>query len=172
MASRWVALVVVLVPAVGTAASDVCRVRCQDIAAVAPPARPASPTHPGAGSFVAYDPVERQIVPASPHELQPAFAPALQRALDRTFDGLVEVRRPDGSAYVHLGGRWMAALVVRVGPEGPITSCITSLEAARAFLSTPVATGCAPAPGAGNTLHGPQLRDRVPNPSQRPLEVE
>jgi hypothetical protein len=62
----------------------------------------------------------------------------MQRALDRSHAGLQEVRLPDGSAHIHLDGRFMCAIAVRVEPGGTVVkTCVASREEAERFLYAP-----------------------------------
>jgi len=74
------------------------------------------------GLRVAIDAETGGKIPAPPLRLE-TLSPELQAALRRSADGLVVVRRPDGSKYVNLEGRFMSGIAVRVGPGAVRSDC-------------------------------------------------
>lgn len=104
------------------------------VAALRNPAPPAAAerTAPWTAALrVAIDPDTGQLVPA------PAASVAEKAAalLNRSDEGLREVRHPDGRVSVNLEGRFMSASLARVGDDGAVeTTCVESPEAAAAFL--------------------------------------
>ena len=80
-------------------------------------------------------PVTTAGVADEPESMRPLSA-TMQRALDRSHAGLEEVRLPDGSAHIHLDGRFMCAIAVRVEPNGTVVkTCVASREEAEKFLN-------------------------------------
>jgi hypothetical protein len=51
------------------------------------------------------------------------LSPELRAALQRSAEGLIVVRRADGSKYVNLEGRFMSGIAVRVGQGSTSSYC-------------------------------------------------
>ena len=99
-----------------------------------------------AGQDVQVDPQTGQIKPLSPQEAQ-RLADELKPVLNRSTDGLKQVRHGDGSLSMDLEGRFQNVVVARRNTDGSIEqSCIDSPEAAANFFGVdPQLFGAQPA---------------------------
>lgn len=87
-----------------------------------------------AGREVQVNPQTGQIKPLSPQEAQ-QLAEGLRVMLNRSSEGLDQVRHADGSVTVDLQGRFQNVTVARVNDDGSVTrSCIDNPEAAADFF--------------------------------------
>ena len=87
-----------------------------------------------AGQDVQVNQQTGQIRPLTPQEAQ-RLAAGLKGMLNRSTQGLVEVKQADGSTAMDLQGRFQSVAVARVGDDGAITeSCVDNPEAAAAFF--------------------------------------
>jgi hypothetical protein len=70
----------------------------------------------------------------TPEEAQ-KIADGIKKLVSQSTDGLVEVRRPDGSVSMNLEGRFQNVTVARKETNGSVSqSCIDNVEAAAAFF--------------------------------------
>jgi len=99
-----------------------------------------------AGQDVQVDPQTGQIKPLSPEEAK-RLADELKPVLNRSTDGLNQVRHGDGSLSMDLQGRFQNVVVVRRNTDGSIErSCIDSPETAAKFFGVdPQLFGAEPA---------------------------
>ena len=87
-----------------------------------------------AGRDVQVDPQTGQVKPLTPEEAK-QLADGLKVMLNRSTDGLTQVRHSDGSVSTDLEGRFQNVAVAKTNPDGTITqSCIDSPEAAASFF--------------------------------------
>ena len=102
-----------------------------------------------AGQDVQVDPQTGQIKPLSPEEAK-RLADQLKPVLNRSTDGLKQVRHGDGSLSMDLEGRFQNVVVARRNTDGSIEqSCIDSPEAAANFFGVdPQLFGAEPAQAA------------------------
>ena len=78
-------------------------------------------------------PVQGGVTPAPDAEQRVAMTDALAAALNRSQEGMVDVVLPNGSVMRDLRGGFQTAIVMRVAPDGSVTTdCVTSLEAMKA----------------------------------------
>ena len=99
-----------------------------------------------AGQDVQVDPQTGQIKPLSPEEAK-RLADELKPVLNRSTDGLTQVRHGDGSLSMDLQGRFQNVVVARRNADGTIEkSCVDNLEAAANFFGIdPQLVGAEPA---------------------------
>jgi len=66
---------------------------------------------------------------------------AMQRALDRSTEGLAPVQHPDGAVSVDLQGRFRSATVARINDDGQLeTTCVDGQAQADAFFAGDAST--------------------------------
>lgn len=85
----------------------------------------------------------RAITPEEAAALVEAVAPALSQS----DAGLTPVRLANGTLVLDLEGRFEAATLAKIGPDGAVEAeCVTTVDEAKAFLlrDTPAATPAAP----------------------------
>jgi hypothetical protein len=106
------------------------------------PVAKAAPTETGkkyvtvkvAGREVQVDPQTGQIKPLSPEEAK-QMADGLKTLLNKSTEGLVPVKNPDGSVSVDLQGRFQNVAVARVNEDGTLEqSCIDEPQQAAQFF--------------------------------------
>jgi hypothetical protein len=99
-----------------------------------------------AGQDVQVDPQTGQIKPLSPEEAK-RIADGLKPVLNRSVDGLSQVRHGDGSLSIDLQGRFQNVVVARRNTDGSVEkSCVDSPEAAANFYGIdPQLVGAEPA---------------------------
>ncbi len=91
------------------------------------------------GLRVAIDTDTGEKIPPPPLRLE-TLSSEMRAALQRSADGLILVRRADGSKYVNLDGRFMSGIAVRVGPGSASSFCTSAPQqpaAARPQTSAP-----------------------------------
>lgn len=102
------------------------------LVAVMPPQNPSTPSAATAvesGARIAIDPVTGDWIG------MPAGGAGLETSLNRSSQGLVPYRLPDGGVGVDLQGRFMNASVVRLGADGQLeTICTEDHDHAEDFL--------------------------------------
>lgn len=70
------------------------------------------------------------------------LADSLKQKTNRTFDGLFEQVKPDGSVSVDLNGRFQNIMLARLGENGhPVVGCVASLNEANGFFGRDLETG-------------------------------
>ena len=101
-----------------------------------------------AGQDVQVDPQTGQIKPLSTEEAK-RLVDELKPVLNRSTDGLTQVRHGDGSLSMDLQGRFQNVVVARHNADGTIEkSCVDNLEAAANFFGIdPQLVGAEPAKG-------------------------
>ncbi|MFN7915601.1 MAG: hypothetical protein U0Q55_09715 [Vicinamibacterales bacterium] len=73
----------------------------------------------------------RAITPEEAQALIEAVAPSISQS----GDGLTPVRLPNGMLQLDLQGRFEAATLATIGPDGTVAAeCVTSVDEAKAFL--------------------------------------
>ena len=88
-----------------------------------------------AGQDIQIDTQTGEVRPLSPQEAQ-KLAEGLAPMLDRSTDGLVQVRHADGSVSMDLQGRFQDVVVARINTDGTVEqSCVNNPEAAGKFFS-------------------------------------
>jgi len=98
----------------------------------------AAPRPAQAGLIVAWNPETHTYGMPDAAQLSTLSA-AEKNALSRSFEGLVQVRHPDGSVSVDLQGRFQEFAVVRVGPDGkPVYRCLDDSATVRRALLEPL----------------------------------
>ena len=99
-----------------------------------------------AGQDVQVDPQTGQIKPLSTEEAK-RLVDELKPVLNRSTDGLTQVRHGDGSLSMDLQGRFQNVVVARRNADGTIEkSCVDNLEAAANFFGIdPQLVGAEPA---------------------------
>jgi len=99
-----------------------------------------------AGQDVQVDPQTGQIKPLSPEKAK-RLVDELKPVLNRSTDGLTQVRHGDGSLSMDLQGRFQNIVVARRNSDGTIEkSCVDNLEAAANFFGIdPQLVGAEPA---------------------------
>src|SRR5207248_1917001 len=86
------------------------------------------------GQDVQIDVQTGEIKPLTPQEAQ-KLAEGLAPMLDRSTDGLVQVRHADGSVSMDLHGRFQDVTVARVNSDGTVEqSCVNNPQAAAKFF--------------------------------------
>jgi len=97
-----------------------------DTSETAAEAAEAKAATPAAGGMIVSIDQRRGGLEESP-KLSPEMQEALARLVITSAEGLVEEKRADGTVVVDLQGRFRAATVVTIGPDGkPRTSCFSS----------------------------------------------
>ena len=87
-----------------------------------------------AGQDIQIDTQTGQIKPLTPQEAQ-KLAEGLAPMLDRSTDGLVQVRHADGSVSMDLQGRFQDVVVARINTDGVVEqSCVNNPQAAAKFF--------------------------------------
>src|SRR5438132_5970500 len=87
-----------------------------------------------AGQDIQIDTQSGQIKPLTPQEAQ-KLAEGLAPMLDRSTDGLVQVRHADGSVSMDLQGRFQDVVVARINTDGVVEqSCVNNPQAAAKFF--------------------------------------
>ena len=87
-----------------------------------------------AGRDVQVDPQTGQIKPLTPAEAQ-QLADGLKTMLNKSTEGLVQEKHPDGSVSVDLQGRFQNVAVARVNADGTLEqSCVDEPLAAAQFF--------------------------------------
>jgi len=87
-----------------------------------------------AGQDVQVDSQTGKIKPLTPQEAQ-QLADGLKGMLNRSTEGLVEVKHPDGSVSMDLDGRFQNVMVARRNEDGSLTqSCVDNPQAAASFF--------------------------------------
>ena len=96
-----------------------------------------------AGRDVQVDPQTGQIKPLTPAEAQ-QLADGLKTMLNKSTEGLVPEKHPDGSASIDLQGRFQNVAMARVNADGTLEqSCVDEpLAAAQFFGIDPKSTRC------------------------------
>ena len=97
------------------------------------------------GQDVQVDPQTGQIKPLTPAEAQ-QLADGLKRMLNKSTEGLVQEKHPDGSTSIDLQGRFRNVTLARVNADGTIErACVDNpLAAARFFGIDPKLMGIEP----------------------------
>jgi hypothetical protein len=86
------------------------------------------------GRDVQVDPQTGQIKPLTPQEAQ-ELADGLKGMFNKSTEGLVAVREPDGSLSMDLKGRFQNVTVARMNEDGTVSeSCVDNPEAAAKFF--------------------------------------
>jgi hypothetical protein len=86
------------------------------------------------GRDVQVDPQTGQIKPLTPQEAQ-QLADGLKGMFNKSTEGLVAVREPDGSLSMDLKGRFQNVTVARMNDDGTLSqSCVDNPEAAAKFF--------------------------------------
>ena len=87
-----------------------------------------------AGRDVQVDSQTGQIKQLTPEEAK-QLADGLKGMLNKSTDGLVQEKHPDGTVSMDLQGRFQNVTVAKVNPDGGVTqSCVDSPEAAASFF--------------------------------------
>ena len=87
-----------------------------------------------AGQDIQIDTQTGEIKPLTPQEAQ-KLAEGLAPMLDRSTDGLVQVRHADGSVSMDLQGRFQDVAVARINSDGTVEqSCVNNPQAAAKFF--------------------------------------
>lgn len=104
----------------------------------------APPATAGAALRVRLDPETGTIVPVTDLS-QKELAQQMKRMLNRSAEGLPEVRHADGGVAMHLRGRFQSLSVATADADGQVrTGCVTSVRELDRFLSG--ATGATTTP--------------------------
>ena len=143
-----VAGVVVLAAAITVISRQVARTNSAKAAARQPSNTAASRkfvTVKVAGRDVQIDPQTGQMKPLSAQEAQ-QIAEGLKTMLNKSTDGLVEVKHPDGTESIDLQGRYQNVSMARIGEDGTVeTECTDEPgQAARFFGIDPKLVGVEP----------------------------
>ena len=87
-----------------------------------------------AGRYVQVDSQTGQIKPMTPQEAQ-QLAEGLRGMLNKSTEGLVQVKHADGSVSMDLDGRFQNVMVARINEDGTLTqSCVDNPQAAASFF--------------------------------------
>lgn len=107
-----------------TRASTAAKAAVKPAAAVSQPAAVRGSAPGAAGVIVAIDPATGKLIQPSAEQVR-ALIPPVPAGMDRSFEGLVEIHKPDGTVGIDLQGRFADYAVVRMGPNGkPVFRCV------------------------------------------------